>query len=93
MKEFEKEITQKQVMYEISKEELESIRREERNKGRDDILGYIGFSMKNYRYETTIAGIVNLVREVVDFVSNRTNTIQNVYGYSFSDYINKYRMK
>ena len=91
MKEIKREVTTEQVVYEITKEELDSIKREERNKGRDDALGYIGFSIKNYRYEITIAGINKFVRELVDFLSNRTNTIQNIYGYSFWDYIKKYR--
>ena len=91
MKEIKREVTTEQVVYEITKEELDSIKREERNKGRDDVLGYIGFSIKNYRYEITIAGIKNFVKELVDFLSDRTNTIQNIYGYSFWDYIKKYR--
>ena len=90
MKEIKREVTTEQVVYEITKEELDSIKREERNKGRDDVLGYIGFSIKNYRYEITIAGIKKFVEELVDFLSDRTSTIQNIYGYSFWDYIKKY---
>lgn len=38
MKEIKREVTTEQVVYEITKEELDSIKREERNKGRDDVL-------------------------------------------------------
>ena len=91
MKEIKKEITTEQTVYEITKEELESIKREERTNGRYDVIGYIGFSMKNYRYEINLAGIGKFIDELVDFLSDRTMTIQNIYGYSFRDYINKYR--
>lgn len=43
MKEFENEITTKQIVYEITKEELEEIKRTERNKGRYDIIEYLNF--------------------------------------------------
>lgn len=91
MKEIKKEVTTEQVIYEISKEELESIKREERNKGRYDILGYIGFALKNYHCKLNLYGLSELVGDLVNFMSDKTNTIQNVYGYSFWDYMKKYR--
>lgn len=91
MKEIKKEITTEQVVYEISKEELESIKREERNKGRYDIIYYIAFALKNYLYEINIAGMRNIIDDLIDFVLDRTNTISNTYGYSFRDYVKKYR--
>lgn len=91
MKEIKKEIITEQVIYEISKEELESIKRDERNNGRYDIIGYIGFALKNYRYELNLGGLSELVSDLCDFVTDKTNTIQNTYGYSFFEWLKRYR--
>ena len=88
MKEIKREITKEQVVYEITKEELEAIKIEERNKGRVDVLDYFIFSIKNYKYKINLKGMQNLIENIVDFLNNKTNTIENIYGYSFHDYIN-----
>lgn len=91
-----------QIFYEIAKEdfeklkdiiteEIEEIRREERNKGRDDVVNYIFFSAKNFHLEFNITGINSFVRGIICFVCGETDTIENVYGYSFWDYVEKYR--
>lgn len=91
MKEIKKEVTTEQIVYEISKEELEFIKREERAKGRYDIIEYLCFTMKYYLYEINIAGATNFIKELCDFLLDKTNTIQNTYRYSFGDYLKKYR--
>lgn len=91
MVEIEKEITQKQVIYEITKEELDEIKREERNKGRDDIAGYIAFSIKNFYLQMNFGGLTKLFSCLVDFLNQNSSMIKNTYGYSFSDYVRKYR--
>lgn len=91
MKEIKKEITTEQVVYEISKEELERIKREERNKGRDDMAGYLCFAIKNYYLEFNLAGICEIFADLSAFFNKDTVTIKNVYGYSFRDYVEIYR--
>lgn len=88
-----KEITKTEVkesittIYEITKEELEQIKCEERRKGRNEIIDYLAFALKNYHYKLNLAGIKNLMEDITDFLSRRSNTIRNTYGYSFKDYI------
>ena len=88
MKEIKEEITKEQIVYEIKKEELEAIKIAERNKGRSDILDYLAFSFKNYRYELNLRGIQHLCENLIDFLNGKTIFIENTYGYSFHDYIN-----
>ena len=85
MKEIKKEITKEQIVYDITKEELEAIKKEARIKGRKDIINYFSFSMKNYYYVLNIGGMQHLFENIIDFLSGKTNTIRNSYGYSFRD--------
>ena len=91
MKEIKREVTKEQTVYEITKEELEEIKRIERGRGRNDIIGYVGFCGENYKLQLNIAGCVKFCEEIIDFMLDRTNYISNVYGYSFKDYLRKYR--
>lgn len=91
MKEIKKEVTTEQVVYEITKEELESIKIEERNKGRYDIIEYLCFAASHYIYKINIGGAVNFITDLSDFLSDKTNIIPNVYGYSFFEWMKKYR--
>lgn len=87
----EKEITKNQIVYELTQEELNNIKREERNKGRHDVIGYLIFVLKHYRYELNIAGMRYFIFDLVDFLTGKTNTIQNICQYSFNDYLDDYR--
>lgn len=91
MKEIKREVTTEQVVYEITKEELEKIKIEERNKGRYDIIAYIGFSLKNFQYKLNFGGASEFISDLADFISDRSNTIRNSYKYSFWDFIKQYR--
>ena len=91
MKKIEKEVTQKQIVYEITQEELDVIKREERNKGRNDIAGYIAFSIKNFYLQMNMVGITELVTCLVNFLNKDTSNIKNTYGYSFDDYLKLYK--
>ena len=88
MKEIKREVIAEKIVYEITKEELDAIKIAERNKGRTDILGYLIFSLKNYRWELNLRGVQLFCSNLIDFLGNKTNVIENVYGYSFYDYIN-----
>ena len=91
MKEVKKEIITEQVIYEITKEELEEIKREERDKGRYDVADYLAFSIKNYRYELNLKGVTNLISDIIDFITYKTDIVENVYECSFDEYVRRYK--
>lgn len=91
MKEIEKEITTKQVIYEITKEELEKIKTNERNNGRYDIIEYLKFAISNYHLKMNLGGATQLVSDICDFIMDRTNNIQNTSNRSFDEFIRRYR--
>ena len=77
----------------ITKRQLESLKRRERENGRDDMCTYIFFSMKNYQYQLNFSGAIEVVKEILDFASGNTDRIHNTYGYSFYDFINNTNKK
>lgn len=91
MKEIKREVTKEQIVYEITKEELNKIKREARNEGRQDVLEYIRFAIKRYRLKMNFGGITEFFSELVDFVCQESHTIRNTVNYSFWDYINNFR--
>lgn len=91
MKEIRKETTQEQIVYEITKEELNKIKREARNEGRQDVLEYIRFAIRRYRLKMNFGGITEFFSELVSFVCQESHTIRNTANYSFWDYINNFR--
>lgn len=93
MKEFEKEIITKQIVYEITKEELDKIKREERNNGRYDVIEYLSFTINKYALVFNLSGQLNWLKEAIDFLYGRTNIINNKYGYSFKDFVKEERCK
>lgn len=87
MKEIKRTEVKNQIVYEITKEELEAIKITERNKGRVDILSYLVFSIKNYRWEFNLKGIKLYFENLIDFLDDKTTIIENIYGYSFHYYV------
>lgn len=91
MKEFEKEIVAKHTVYEITKEELDEIKRTERHKGRQDVIEYLSFTIKKYTLVFNLSGQLNWIKEAIDFLYGRTNSIGNMYRYSFKDFVKEER--
>lgn len=91
MKEFEKEIVTKKIVYEITKEELDEIKRAERNNGRYDVIEYLSFTINKYTLVFNLSGQLSWLNEAINFIYGRTNSIDNKYGYSFKDFIKKER--
>lgn len=87
MIEIKKEILKEQIVYEITKEELEKIKRDERNKGRKEMLNYIGFSIVNFPYKLNLYGVNELVSDICTFINGEANGIPNTRQCSFSDYV------
>lgn len=91
MKEIKSTIITEQTIYEITKDELDAIKRNERAEGRMDVAMYLSFAIKHYYCELNLFGVTSLLGDIVDFLCEKTNTIRNTYGYSFGEYIRKYR--
>ena len=85
------EVTEKKTIIELTKDELEEIKQEQRKLGRDDIAGYIAFSLKNYKLKMNLGGVFEFVHSLIDFLNKDTEYISNTFEYTFSDYLNEYR--
>jgi len=88
MRKIEKSITTKQIIYELTKEELESIKAEERKKGQFDVISYIGFCWNNFIWKKNIAGVHEFVDSLLDFL-NGYSGIKNTQNIDFSEYVSK----
>ena len=87
MKKYKKEITVSEEFYELSKEELEKIKRKERVRGRAEMAHYISFCYSNYKLKTNIGGAVRFLQELFDFLETKQNGISNIYELDFCDYV------
>lgn len=87
MTEIKREVVKEQIIYEITKEELDKIKKDERNKGRAEMISYIGFCLSNFPYKLNLGGVSEFISQLCDFIKGTTIGIENTYNYSFSDYI------
>lgn len=87
MKEIKRQIVTEETVYEVTEKELEDIKKKARNEGRLDVIGYFQTAIRNYRYEMNLSGVVNCCLDLIDFLSNKTDTIPNTHGWSFRDYV------
>jgi hypothetical protein len=91
MREFTRTVEKEQTVYEITKEELEDIKREARNKGRYDVIEYVRFAWNNFYLELNLAGRQNFLIDMFNCIVNEEGIIKNMYNLSFKDYVKKYR--
>lgn len=84
-------VTEEKIIIEITKEELEEIKKKQRKLGRDDVAGYIAFSLKNYKLKMNLGGAFEFVHNLIDFLNKDTEYMPNTFEYTFSDYLNEYR--
>lgn len=91
MKEFTRTVEKEQIVYEITKEELEEIKRKERDKGRYDIIEYARFAWENYCFELNVRGKHSYLVDMFNCIVNEEGVIKNIYNLSFKDYVAKYR--
>jgi hypothetical protein len=87
MTEIKREVVKEQIIYEITKEELEQLKRDERIKGRHEVCDYIDFCLRNFRFELNVGGLCRLIPQLCDFIRGTSVGIENTYNYSFKDYI------
>lgn len=93
MKEIEKDVTEKRIVYEISKEELKEIIDEAREKGRYEAIAYIEFSIRNYIYRMDLSGIMKFMEDIIYFVKGYATGIRNNQNISFKDFLKHYKIK
>lgn len=86
MKKYEKQITVSEEFYEISKEELEKIKKAERVRGRVELADYILFCYSNYIFKINVGGVFEFLKEVLDFLARKKDKISNKYEIGFFDY-------
>lgn len=91
MKAIKRSVTESKVFYEISEDELNKIKREERAKGRQDVAEYIDFAYCNYIYKINIGGAFDFIKDVIKFCRFEINNIDNNYKYNFFDFVKRYR--
>jgi hypothetical protein len=96
MKEIKKEVvTEEVVAYELTKEELEEIKRKERNRGRTegihDFGEYIWFCRENSAYVFNYGWTMRFVKDLLLFFNGEQDYIENKYNYSFKEFLKRYK--
>ena len=81
----EKEIIIKEKVYELTERELDDIKNEYIDIGRNEIAGYIGFCWNHFYLEMNVAGLAKFCNNLISFLNKETNIILNAYGYSFRE--------
>lgn len=89
MKKYEKQITVSEEFYEISKEELEKMKKSERARGRSELANYILFCFSNYIFKTNIGGLLEFLKELLSFLDRKEDKISNICEINFFDYVKK----
>lgn len=89
MKEIKRQVTTEEIVYEVTAEELENIKKRARYQGRRDVIEYLKMAMQNYRYAFNLYGLVEFVSDLTDFLSGASSIIPNTKSESFYDYIKK----
>ena len=90
MKEIIKTVTAEQTVYEITKEELDKIKKIERTKGREDIVEYLRFVLLNYYLKINIGAACQIVEDICDFIKYG-HSIKNTRNISFDEFVGRYR--
>lgn len=89
MKKYKKETVISEEFYEISKEELEKIKKQERARGRSELAEYILFCYSNYILKMNLGGLLEFLKEILGFLNREKDGISNKYEISFFEYIKK----
>ena len=86
------ETTKKEKIYELTESEYEKLLNKARNYGAQKTKEYIGFCWNNYYWKKNIKGMTNFIRDLIYFLEDRSDSINNVYSLSFWDWLkrNKY---
>lgn len=91
MKVKEVEVTKKEKIYELTESEYNELINKERSYGARKTKEYIGFCWDNYYYELNIKGMMNFIRDLMYFVNNKNNYIDNIYDLSFWQWLERNR--
>ena len=100
MKEIKREVvTEEVIAYEITKEELEKIKQEERKCGRTegrkqcfkDIARYFWFCKENSAYVFNYGYTMIFCKDVLLFLDGQQDFVENKYNYSFKEFLEKYK--
>ena len=87
----EKMVEKTVTVFELTEEELEKIkineRKEGQKEGRREALDYIRFAIGFYEYGSDMLGAIKFLSALLKFTKRETDVIPNAYGYSFGDFL------
>lgn len=83
----------KKEKVECIKKGLEQIKKEEREKGREDIKDYILFCGQNFPHGGIkgLESVLMFFEEIADFINGSSLGIANKYGYTFEEFVRRFR--
>ena len=82
MKKYEKETVISEEFYEISKEELEKIKKQERARGRSDSNNIL-FCYSNYILKINLGGLLEFLKEILGFLNREKDGHQTNMKFLF----------
>lgn len=88
----EVEVIKKEKIYELTQSEYEKLIADSRKYGSNKTKEYIIFCYNNFVYKkTTVCGIIDFVKDLMDFVIDKNDYIRNVYKLSFWNWLEQHR--
>lgn len=87
MKEKEVNITTTQKVYELTKDEMDLMKESSYREGVYDANHYILYCVCNTKYKMNLWWIKHFLSELNNFVSGRSNMIENTKNITFQQYI------
>lgn len=88
MKTKDVEITITQMVYELTKEELDDIKQKSYNEGLNDLSNYIMYCIRNSNYVFNYGYAMKTIGRLFDFFTGKTNMIENQKNITFQQFIN-----
>ena len=79
----EVEVTKKEEIVTMTKEEYNTLIRKERAYGARKTKQYIAFCYLNYKLKMNLGGIVQFIDDLSKFLSATNDYIENTYGWNF----------
>lgn len=88
----EVEVTKKEKIYELTESEYKKLIADSRKYGSLKTKDYIIFCYNNYIYKkTTVGGIIDFVKDLMDFVIDKNDYIRNVHELSFLEWLDRHK--
>lgn len=86
-----KTVTKDVNTYTFTEDELRKFKIEQREYGSKKTIKYIAFCSENYMYKFNVGGVIELCKDILDFVHMETIYIPNTYKLNFNDWLQRNR--